>query len=583
MKQAPFQLAAGLVLLLLLASCATSRTRLGATVKTEENTSIVQPEKTVVSEIKYPSVELTPDLLYQLLSAEVAGQRGQVGYAMRSYLSAAERTRDPRLAERSTRIALFARDINYATRSSQLWVETNPDNEDAQQVLISMLLGQQRYEEAESYLEQLVVHSPEPKDQVFLKVAGLLARSTNPGMALVLMGNLKAFQAKDPDALYGYAFLASHLNQSDVALQTVNQIISQYPELDKPIILRSRILQQQGKKEAALASLKAAINKGKATFPLRLAYGQMLIETEHISKARSLFKQLEQKHPENLDVLMTQGVLAADQLKYKEAEDYFQRLLKLDKNADQARFYLGRLAELQGHPQAAISWYSSITKGSLAVDSQIQQAVLLAQLNRMQEARRHLQALSERFPDQAVRFQLVEGEMLADAGNYKEAMAYYDQILKDRINDINLLYARAIVAEKLGRVDVAEQDLHRIIKISPNNVEALNALGYILAERTNRFDEAFDYISRAMKLQPDNAFILDSMGWLQYRLGNYDQAEEYLLKAMKIHKDPEIAAHLGEALWQKGDKSGARKVWQRSLKENKDNKVLLEVMQRFQK
>lgn len=583
MKQAPFQLAAGLISLLLLASCATSETRPAAVAKTREGTLMAQPKETAIAEIKYPPVKLTPKLLYQLLSAEIAGQRGQIGYAMRNYLLAAEETRDPRLAERAARIALFARDINYATQASRLWVETNPDNEDAQQVLVSMLLGQQRYDEAENHLEQLIAHSSGTSEQAFLKVAALLAGSSDPEAALMLMSNLTAFQAKDPDALYGYAYLALQLNQLNIALQTVNQVIAQRPDSDKPIIMRSRILQQQGKGEAALKSLESAIDKGKATFFLRLAYGQMLIETDHMSKAQTLFEQLEQEQPENPDVLMALGILATEQLEYKQAEDYFQRLLEVDRSAAQARFYLGRLAELQNHPEMAINWYSSITKGALVIDAQVRQAVLMAQQNHMQEARRHLQMLSKNFPDQMARFQLAEGEILVDAGRYKEAMAYYNKALRGRSDDTNLLYARAMVAENLGQLDIFERDLRRVLEISPNNAEALNALGYTLAARTRRFDEALRYISRAMKLKPNNAFILDSMGWVHYRLGNYNKAEEYLLKAMQIHKDPEIAAHLGEVLWLKGDKAGARKVWQRSLEKNQGNKALLKVMQRFQK
>jgi tetratricopeptide (TPR) repeat protein len=583
MKQAPFQLAAGLVLLLLLAGCATPETRPVGVAKTREGTLIVQPKETVVPEIKYPSVKLTPKLLYQLLSAEIAGQRGQIDYAMRSYLLAAEETRDPRLAERAARIALFARDINYATRAARLWVETDPDSEDAQQVLVSMLLGQQRYDEVGSHLERLIALSSGTSEQTFLKLAALLAGSSDSEAALALMGNLAAFQAKDPDALYGYAYLALQLNQLNIALQTVDRIIAQRPELDKPIIMRSRILQQQGKEKAALESLETVINGGKATFFLRLAYGQMLIETDHISKAQALFEQLEQEQPKSPDVLMAQGILATEQLEYKQAEGYFQRLLGVDRSAAQARFYLGRLAELQGHPEMAINWYSSITKGALVIDAQVRQAVLMAQQDHMHEARRHLQILSKNFPDQAARFQLAEGEILVDAGRYKEAMAYYNKALQDRSSDTNLLYARAMVAENLGRLDIFERDLHRILEISPNNAEALNALGYTLAARTKRFDEALRYISRAMELKPNNAFILDSMGWVHYRLGDYDKAEKYLLKAMQIHKDPEIAAHLGEVLWLKGDKAGARRVWQRSLEKNRGNKALLKVMQRFQK
>ncbi|ADJ29361.1 tetratricopeptide repeat protein [Nitrosococcus watsonii] len=579
MKQAPFRLTAGLVVLLL-AGCATQEMRPAAAAKAEENTT--GPAVATTPETSYPDVELTPALLYQLLSADIAGQRGQVDYAMKVYLQLAGETRDPRLAERATRIALFARDISAATQAARLWVRADPNNEDARQALVSLLLGQQQYNEVETHLEHLVALSPESSERTFLKIATMLAGSADPETALALMGNLSAFQANDPDALYGYAYLALQLKRLDLALSTIERVIIQRPEADRPLIMRARILQQQGREDAALQSLETVIEKGEASIPLRLVYGQMLMEAGQVAKAELLFEQLEQAQPENPDVLLAQGLLAMERLEYEQAEDYFQRLLTLGQNVDQARFYLGRLAELQNNAAKAINWYASITGGRLMVDAQVRQAVVTAQRGNLPAARQHLQLLSKKFPTQADRFQLAEGEILINAGRYKEAMSHYDKALQSRPDDTNLLYARALVAENLGRLDIAEQDLRRVITLEPGNAEALNALGYTLADRTGRLEEALRYISRAMKLKPNNAFILDSMGWVYYRLGDYDKAEKYLREAMELRKDPEIAAHLGEVLWAKGDKAGARQVWQHTLKMNQGNKVLLEVMQRFQ-
>ncbi|KFI23610.1 tetratricopeptide repeat protein [Nitrosococcus oceani] len=580
MKQAPFRLTAGLVVLLL-AGCATQEMRPAVAAKAEENTT-GPATATAIPETRYPDVELTPALLYQLLSADIAGQRGQIGYAMEVYLQAAGETRDPRLAERATRIALFARDISAATQAARLWVRADPSNGDARQALVSLLLGQQQYNEAENHLEHLVALSPESGERTFLKIATMLAGSADPETALALMGNLSAFQANDPDALYGYAYLALQLKQLDLALSTVERVIIQRPEADRPLIMRARILQQQGREEMALESLETVIENEEASIPLRLAYGQMLMEAGQVAKAERLFEQLEQAQPENPDVLLAQGLLAMERLEYKPAEDYFQRLLKLGQNVDQARFYLGRLAELQSNAGKAIDWYASITGGRLMVDAQVRQAVVTAQQGNLPAARQHLQLLSRKFPTQADRFQLAEGEILINAGRYEEAMSHYDNALHSRPDDTNLLYARALVAENLGQLDIAEQDLQRVITLEPSNAEALNALGYTLADRTRRLEEALRYISRAMRLKPNNAFILDSMGWVHYRLGNYDKAEKYLREAMELRKDPEIAAHLGEVLWAKGDREGARQVWQHTLKMNQGNKVLLEVMQRFQ-
>jgi predicted negative regulator of RcsB-dependent stress response len=54
-----------------------------------------------------------------------------------------------------------------------------------------------------------------------------------------------------------------------------------------------------------------------------------------------------------------------------------------------------------------------------------------------------------------------------------------------------------------------------------------------------------------------------------------------LRRAFTGSPDPEIAAHLGEVLWMRGDKEEARKVWQDSLKDNPDNDKLQAAIKKF--
>ena len=118
----------------------------------------------------------------------------------------------------------------------------------------------------------------------------------------------------------------------------------------------------------------------------------------------------------------------------------------------------------------------------------------------------------------------------------------------------------------------------QVIQDNPDHADALNALGYTLADQTSRYDEALEYIERALALKPDNAAILDSMGWVQYRLGNNLDALRYLRRALELQPDAEIAAHLGEVLWVTGDREEALRVWEASLAQNPDDKLLQRLM-----
>jgi tetratricopeptide (TPR) repeat protein len=174
-----------------------------------------------------------------------------------------------------------------------------------------------------------------------------------------------------------------------------------------------------------------------------------------------------------------------------------------------------------------------------------------------------------------------KGEILTEKNRYDDAMKVYDAALASGEYHSDLLYTRAMLAERMGRTDVLEKDLRTIIAKEPENSQALNALGYTLADSTKRYDEALALITRALEISPKDFYILDSMGWVLYRLGRLDEAVSYLEKARELRNDPEVAAHLGEVLWVKGDRAAAEKTWEAALRDTPNDKKLLEVIKRL--
>ena len=147
--------------------------------------------------------------------------------------------------------------------------------------------------------------------------------------------------------------------------------------------------------------------------------------------------------------------------------------------------------------------------------------------------------------------------------------------------DTNLLYTRAMLAEKRGDLNGLERDLRDIIAREPDNATALNALGYTLADRTSRYEEAKALIEQAHQLNPEDAATLDSLGWVNYRLGNLDEAERHLRAALARFPDHEVAAHLGEVLWVQGKQREAREVWASALEAKPDSPILRATIKRL--
>ena len=206
---------------------------------------------------------------------------------------------------------------------------------------------------------------------------------------------------------------------------------------------------------------------------------------------------------------------------------------------------------------------------------------MLADKGEIDQARAQLSAISPQDPSQVARLYLADAQILRDAGRVPESGKVLTAALEELPDNSDLLYARAMDEDKLGDFAAMEKDLRRILAHEPDNVDALNALGYSLADHTTHYDEALKYIQRALELHPDSYFILDSMGWVQYHLGHYSEATSYLRRALDLSSDSEVAAHLTEVLWVMGDKRGARAVWDKALKAAPGNKTLLDVMNRL--
>jgi tetratricopeptide (TPR) repeat protein len=285
------------------------------------------------------------------------------------------------------------------------------------------------------------------------------------------------------------------------------------------------------------------------------------------------------KAPKEPDVLFALGILSLQLDDTASAREYFTRLNDTGQRKDDAAFYLGQVEENAGNAEAALSWYLKVG-GDNESDAQVRVARIYAGQGQIERSREVLQRLRDEQADNAAALFLIEAELLKGVGLDQDAMAVYDVALTQFQGNPDLLYARALHAASMDRVDILERDLTAVLEKDPANSEALNALGYTLADRTDRYAEALGYIQRAMEIKPDEPAILDSMGWVQYRLGNLQEALKYLRRAVERTRDGEIAAHLGEVLWAMGERDEAWRVWEGALAEFPDHAYLLRVVGR---
>jgi tetratricopeptide (TPR) repeat protein len=529
-----------------------------------------------------PCEQLTAPLLYGVLLGEIAGQRGMLDVSGASYVEAARQSNDPRIAERALKICVYAKQPQLALQAARRWVELAPDNLEARQSLAVLALRDGNDQEAMAQFEYLLEYSSRVENaNAYQSMLGLLAREPDKQRSLNIMQQLVALRPGDPEAHFAYARLAVHAENWPLAEEEVRRSLELRPDWTQALILQAQISLKQDKNEVARRQLEAAMQRNPDDADLRLAYARLLVDLEDFDAARDEYRRLLKQQPDDGQIVYSMALLALEANELDEANKLFEQLVELDYQTQQSYYYLGAIAEEQEKYERATRWYEKVEQGDHWIEVQIRIARIEAKTGDITSARERLRKLRLSDPGQAQRLFLVEGDILTQVDQYEEAYELYSRYLEIQPGDIEILYARSLVAERLDRLEQAERDLRTILEREPDNARALNALGYTLADRTDRYTEALGYIEKALAQTPDDPAVIDSMGWVLFRLGRFQEAREYLQKAYDMTEDAEIAAHLGEVMWAMGDKDVARDLWQKARKKSPDDPVLEDTLQRY--
>jgi tetratricopeptide (TPR) repeat protein len=528
-----------------------------------------------VSRAHLPPQELSAKVLYQLLLAEIAAQRDRLNLSVNTYLDLARSTGDPRVSQRATEVAVFARNPKAALEAARLWSQQDPDSDRARQNLSGLLVSEGKLSEARPYLEQMLSKAGPQTGPLFMNLHSLLAQHADKDAVAALVEQLAKPYPKLPEASYAVALAALDAGKIDRAKAAASEADAKRPGWESAALLYGQIL-QTGKDPAAVRSFyRSFLDKYPKSQDVRLIYARLLVDDKLFPAAREQFQAILKAAPDNPDFTLAVGLLSMQLQDYAAAETYLQKVLTLGyREPDTVRFYLGQLHEEQKDWAGAAQWYGQVESGDQFVLSRMRIAVMLSRQNRLQEGRDLLHSLPAENAEQRTLLAQADAQLLSDVHNYQEAWNVLSDGLTRVPDSSELLYDRAMVAEKMNRIDLLEADLRKVIALKPEHAHAYNALGYTLADRTERFSEALELIQKAVALAPGDPFIIDSLGWVQFRLGRLEDAQHTLKDAYDRQPDPEIAAHLGQVLWAQGQKDAATRLWQASYKANPDSEAL---------
>jgi tetratricopeptide (TPR) repeat protein len=526
--------------------------------------------------------DLNEPTLYEFLLGEIALQRGDAQLAAETYLDLAKRTRDPRVARRAVEVASQARLADLAIDSAKLWQELEPTSPQALQITAALLVGAKRVEEAEPYLEKLLVSEGVNLESGFMQLNRLISGNPDKAANARLVRKLAAKYPQLPQAHFAVGQAAMLANEDDAALASARRAQELKPEWEPAVMLEAQVLQKKSP-SAAAKRLGDYVAKNPDAAEARLNYARLLVLDKRYAEARGEFQKVLDANPNNPDVGYAVGVLAFQLKEYAVAEQTLKRVLSMRyRDPDGVRYLLGQIAEEQKRWPQAIQWYEQIQEGDQALNARLRTAGAIAKQGKLDEARKYLQQVATDNPAEEVQLTVVEAQLLRDANKHGEAFALLGEALKRQPEQPELLYDYALTAEKLEKFDLLESNLRKLIQVRPEHAHAYNALGYSFADRNQRLPEARKLVEKALELSPEDYYIIDSLGWVQYREGDLKGAAATLQRAYTGRPDAEIGAHLGEVLWKMGQRDEAKRVWDEALKTAPENETLLKTIKKFQ-
>ncbi len=516
-----------------------------------------------------------PVPLEPILAGEFALQAGKLADAARWYLEAARAVDgDAGLAERATRIAMLAGDDARSGQAVALWARRDPDALGMLASRAALALGKGQLRPARRDLLARL-RPRDPTGWRFALVA-LASGGRDPGAPATLLAELVDAGAipDDIEAWQEFGRLALRLDQPQLTKRMVAEVVRRFPDEPRVALLHATQLNQDGRRDEALEVLAGVEPRIDGDLELRNA---LAFAYDAVGDAVAAERVLATGEQDLQSWGMRASLLAKQQDKTALA-DLYEGLVKAEPEPDAAhQLLLGKIAEFLKRHQEAVAWYEAVPQGPHRSEARLRAINARHELGDRQGALAQVRALqTDASVEDDVRRDayLLEAELHQRSNQPAAEIEVLGRGLAAWPDEGALLYARALAWERVDDIERAEADLRRLLVSEPENVAALNALGYTLADRTTRYQEALELIDRARVAEPDNAAIVDSYGWVLYRLGRNEEALVHLRRAWTLAKDPEIAAHVGEVLWVLGRKDEARHYFDEARKLDPENRAL---------
>jgi len=447
-------------------------------------------------------------------------------------------------------------------------------NSEAAQVVAQLLKDNPKDSEAVALHASVLIQSKDPKQiQKAIDEMQPMVASTptdQKGVLQMLHYNLgRAYMAKGDSA---------SLEQARLHFQETIKINENHGPAK---LAMAELLLARGEGAKAVQAADEVIKLQPNNLKAHLVRTMGLINIGETQHAREELMAILSANPSQNDARFQLALLDLGEKHYKEAEAGFDALFR----ANDPRGVVGlvRCKSLQDDANAAIQ----IAKDQvLRTPDNYEYRRLLVETEftsgRFEDAMADFQPLMKKDPS-AVNYVRL-GEMQRSAKQYDAAIASFKKAQQLMPTEPTPVLEMALVYDFSGRPEEARQGYEQVLKLQPDNAAALNNLAYSMADQGVDLDKALSYAERARSKMPNDLDVSDTIALIYLRKNQILESTRVLSDLVsKAPKRATYHLHYASALYQKGDKSGARKELDAATRSGPNDKEKLQIQELRQK
>ncbi|HHK5569636.1 TPA: tetratricopeptide repeat protein [Neisseria lactamica] len=532
--------------------------------------------------------------IFTLLGGETALQKGQAGTALAAYMLMLERTKSPEVAERALEMAVSLNAFEQAEMIYQKWRQIEPIPGGAQKRagwLRNVLKegGNQRLDGLEEVLAQ---SDDVQKRRIFLLLAqaavqqdGLAEKASEAvRRASLEYGHM-------PEATVADVVFSLQAREKEKAIAALQRLSKLDAEILPPTFIALRLTARQ------YPEILDGFFQQTDTRKLSSAWQEMeimnLVSLRRPDDAYKRLKVLLETNPD-ADLYIQAAILAANRKEGASVIDgYAEKAYGRGTGEQRGRAAMTAAmiyADRRDYAKVR-QWLKKVSAPEYLFDKGVLAAAAAAELDGGRAALRQIGRV-RKLPEQQGRYftadNLSKIQMLAlsKLPGKREALIGLNNIIAKlsaagSVEPLaEALAQRSIIYEQFGKREKMIADLETALKLTPDNAQIMNNLGYSLLSDSKRLDEGFALLQTAYQINPDDTAVNDSIGWAYYLKGDAESALPYLRYSFENDPGPEVAAHLGEVLWALGERDRAVDVWTQAAHLTGDKKIWRETLKR---